>query len=82
MNWWTLGRELEQKMFEFRRNGMNGTPEQREAFLNEIFHGVRFNGQMAVLAAPLLGKTQREMFDVLSAQAIEFAKEQADENRI
>jgi hypothetical protein len=79
MNWWTLGREIDQKMFEYRKNGMNGTPEERDAFLNEIFRGVRFNGQVAILAAPFYGKTQREVFDIQSARTIEFAREQAEE---
>ena len=66
MNYWTMGRELDQQMFEFRHKGMNGTPEEREYFLKQIFHGARFNGRMAIAAAPLLGKTQREVFDALS----------------
>ena len=51
MNWWTLGRELDQEMFNFRKRGMNGTAAEREDFLKQIFHGVRFNGRVAVMAA-------------------------------
>jgi hypothetical protein len=79
MNWWTMGRELDQQMFEYRKNGMTGTESEREDFLKQIFHGVRFNGRMAILAAPLLGKTEREVFDVMSASAPKFATEQAEE---
>ena len=50
MNFWTMGRELDQQMFEFRNKGMNGTPEEREEFLKAIFHGVRFNGRLAIMA--------------------------------
>jgi hypothetical protein len=78
-NFWTLGRELEQSMFEFRNKGMNGTPEEREDFLKQIFHGVRFNGRVAILAAPLLDKTQREVYDALSATTAPFAAAQAKE---
>ena len=46
-------------MFEFRNKGMNGTPEECEHFLKSIFHGVRFNERLAILAAPSLGKTQK-----------------------
>lgn len=79
MNWWTIGRELDQKMFEYRKNGMNGTPEEREQFLNEIFHGVRFNARVMILAAPLLGKTGREVYEANFKTAIPFAIEQAKE---
>jgi hypothetical protein len=79
MNWWTMGREIEQEMFNFRKRGMNGTEAERDDFLKQIFHGVRFNGRVAILAAPLMGKTQREVIDALSATMPGFAKEQANE---
>jgi hypothetical protein len=79
MNYWTMGRELDQQMFEFRSKGMNGTPEERERFLKEIFHGVRFNGRVAIAAAPLMGKTQKEVYDALSKTMPNFAIEQAKE---
>ncbi len=78
-NFWTLGRELDQQKFSFRRKGMNGTPVEREDFLKQIFHGVRFNGRVAILAAPILGKSQQEVFDALAATVIPFATEQAKE---
>ena len=68
-----------QKMFEFRKNGMNGTPAEREDFLEQIFHGVRFNARIAISAAPLLGKTPREMYDALFATTAKFAIEQEHE---
>lgn len=79
MGYWTKGRELDQQMFEFRHKGMNGTPEEREDFLKQVFHAARFNGRIAVLAAPLLGKSQQEVFDALVANVIPFTTEQAKE---
>jgi hypothetical protein len=79
MNWWTMGREIEQEMFNYRKRGMNGTPEEREEFLKATFHAARFNGRLAILAASFLGKTQREVFDALAATAAPFAAGQADE---
>jgi hypothetical protein len=79
MNWWTMGRELDQQMFEYRKKGMNGTPAEREEFLKASFHAARFNGRMAILAAPFLGKTQREVYDALASIAARFATEQAEE---
>jgi hypothetical protein len=79
MNWWTLGRELDQYCFEFRNKGMNGTPEEREAFLKQIFHAARGNAQVAIMAAPLLKKTEQEVFDALSSTGLVFAAEQAKE---
>ena len=79
MSWWTMGRELDQEMFEYRNKGMNGTPQEREEFLKRSFHAARFNGQLAILAAPLLGKTKREVFDALSAVMGDFAAGQAKE---
>ncbi len=38
MNFWTMGRELDQQMFEYRNKGMNGTPEERDNFLKQTFH--------------------------------------------
>lgn len=77
MSYWTMGRELDQQMFEFRNKGMNGTPVEREEFLKQLFHAARGNGRLAVLAAPLLGKTRQEVFDALAANVIPFATEQA-----
>lgn len=79
MNWWTMGRELEQELFEWRSKGMNGSNEERDYFLKEVFHGVRFNGRVAILAAPSLGKTQQEVLDVLKSKVVEASAEQARE---
>ncbi|SIO34396.1 hypothetical protein SAMN05444166_3946 [Singulisphaera sp. GP187] len=68
-----------QRMVEWRQKGMNGTPEAREEFLKAVFHGVRFNGRFAIVAAPRLGKTQREMYDTLSASMPSLAAKQAKE---
>jgi hypothetical protein len=78
-NFWTLGRELEQDMFSFLHKGMNGTPQEREDYLKQIFHGVRFNGRVAILAAPLLGKSKSEVYDALLATTAPFATTQAKE---
>jgi hypothetical protein len=67
------------RLIEWRRKGMNGTPEAREEFLKAIFHGVRFNGRLGILAAPAVGKTQQEMYDQLSASMPCFATKQAKE---
>ena len=67
------GQELDQEMFSFRNKGMNGTAEEREEFLKQIFHGVRFNGRVAIAAAPLLGKSQKEVYDALVATTGPFA---------
>jgi hypothetical protein len=79
INWWTLGRELDQQMFEFRKNGMNGTPAERVEFLKATFDAARFNGRIAILAAPLMGKTPREVYDALETTAAKFSAEQAKE---
>jgi hypothetical protein len=65
------------RMIEWRRKGMNGTPEEQESFLKQLFHGARFNGRLAILAAPRLKKTHQEVFDSLAADVIPFATSQA-----
>jgi hypothetical protein len=67
------------RLIEWRRKGMNGSPEDRDKFLKEVFHGVRFNGRIGILSASKAGKTQQEMFDQLLSSNLNFAAKQANE---
>ncbi len=58
---------------------MNSTPRERKAFLAAVFHGVRFNGRVAIMAAKRLGKTQQEVYDELASSMPAFATKQAKE---
>ena len=67
------------RLISWRFDGMNGKPEERDEFLKAIFHGVRFNGRAAILAAPKMGISRRNMFDKLTSSMINFALKQAKE---
>jgi hypothetical protein len=67
------------RMIAWRHKGMNGAPEEREKYLKAIFHGVRFNGRAAIMAARAMGRTQQQVFDQLSASMPGFAANQAKE---
>jgi len=69
---------LDESMREWRVTGMNGSPEQRTAFLKNCFHGAKINMRVALLATPILrpGKTPREVFDEVVPKVIENVAEQ------
>lgn len=68
-----------QRMIAWRHKGMNGTLEEREFFLKQLFHAARFNGRVAILAAPRLNKSQQEVLDALADNVIPFTTGQAKE---
>ena len=68
-----------QSMITWRSQGMNGTPEEREEFLRSVFHGVRFNGRLAILWAQAAGETEQEMCDKIYVINVQLAARQAKE---
>lgn len=74
----TVLEALDQDMREWRVKGMNGSPDERAAFLKSCFHGARFNMRAALLAIPILQpeKTPREVFDEIVPKVIESVAEQ------
>ena len=68
-----------QRMIAWRHKGMNGTLEERDQFIKQLFFAARFNGRFAIMAAPALKKSQREVLDVLKSKVMREVEKQADE---
>jgi hypothetical protein len=77
MNSWTIGREVKERMLEFCQPGTNRPQEDEEEFRTKILHSIRC-GRVAILAAPMLGKSQKEVYDALMANLAKFAAQQAN----
>lgn len=73
-----VGRAIDQNVAEWTRTKMSGTPEERAQFLEECYRGARYNGRIAILGAPALGKTHREAFATLP---VTFERNAAQEAR-
>lgn len=76
------GRAVDLDLMEWRSEGMAGTPEQREAFLKQVYQGARFNLRAVLLAAPAIapGKTPRELFESTVPSVLESVAAQARES--
>lgn len=72
-----IGKTVDQANEEFRRKGMNGTPEEREDFLQRCFYAARFNMRVVLLAAPYL--RQNPEYDKATNRILEAAAQQARE---
>jgi hypothetical protein len=66
-------------LIEWRRKGMNGTPEERKEFLKALFHGARFNGRWAIWGAHAMKKTQQEVLAILMTKVMDGIAQQAKE---
>ena len=78
MNFQTLGRELEQFMFEYRNKG-NGSADERRDFLKEEYEGAFVVTKVSVLLAPISGVSQQEMLDRIRTQELQRHASVADE---
>ncbi len=79
MSWEKMGKELDEQLLKWRQEGMNGTPEQREKFLKEVFHGARGTMRAGLAAASAMnpGKSMRELLDAAVPKMLEFSRQQA-----
>jgi hypothetical protein len=78
MDSWTMGRELEERMLELGDQRTNRLQEEQEEFLAKILHGVR-SGRVAILAAPLLGKSRKQVYEALLGNLENLATKQTNE---
>ncbi|HEU5115919.1 MAG TPA: hypothetical protein VFT74_04515, partial [Isosphaeraceae bacterium] len=74
-----MGREIDDGLREWRHKGMNGSPEERELFLGEVFHGARATMRLGLMAATAASpeKSRRQLLEAAVPKMLEFAHQQA-----
>lgn len=79
MSWEQMGRGVDEYLIKWRQEGMNGSPEDREKFLKEVFHGARGTMRVGLFAAASMnpGKSPKELFDAAVPKMLEMTRKQA-----
>lgn len=72
-------RRLDADLLEWRLRGMRGTPEERERFEKELFHGARMSMRLLIVGklATEPDKPPREILEAAIPEMLEFSRRQA-----